>query len=66
MLPDGCHVRERRNMKTNDLNSNQLHQANENIESELIEMQLAAEFAAWDIASDEAFENFERELECVV
>lgn len=53
-------------MKTNDLNSNQLHQANENIESELIEMQLAAEFAAWDIASDEAFENFERELECVV
>lgn len=33
------------------------------IEPELVEMQIVAEFNAWDIASDEALENFEKGLE---
>ncbi|MBK9008412.1 MAG: hypothetical protein IPM31_15625 [Anaerolineae bacterium] len=53
-------------MKTNISVPNLVYQSNENIELELVDMQLAAEFAAWDIASDEAFENFERELEYIV
>ena len=33
------------------------------LEPELIEMQIVAEFNAWDAASDEALENFEKGLE---
>ncbi len=33
------------------------------IEPELVEMQIIAEFNAWDAASDEALENFEKGLE---
>ena len=33
------------------------------IESELVEMQIRAEFDAWEAASDEALENFEKGLE---
>ena len=32
-------------------------------EPELIEMQIIAEFTAWEAASDEALENFEKGLE---
>jgi len=34
-----------------------------NIEPEMVEMQIIAEFNAWDAASDEALENFEKGLE---
>ncbi|MCC6298843.1 MAG: ChpI protein [Anaerolineales bacterium] len=33
------------------------------LESDLVEMQILAEFDAWDAASDEALVNFERGLE---
>jgi len=33
------------------------------IEPELVEMQIIAEFNAWEAASDEALENFEKGLE---
>lgn len=33
------------------------------LEPELVEMQIIAEFNAWDAASDEALENFEKGLE---
>lgn len=33
------------------------------LEPELIEIQIVAEFNAWDAASDEALENFEKGLE---
>ena len=33
------------------------------IKSELVEIQIIAEFNAWDAASDEALENFEKGLE---
>jgi hypothetical protein len=33
------------------------------IEPELVEIQIIAEFNAWDVASDEALENFEKGLE---
>ncbi len=33
------------------------------IEPELVEMQIIAEFNAWEVASDEALENFEKGLE---
>ncbi len=33
------------------------------VESEMVEMQIVAEFNAWDAASDEALENFEKGLE---
>ena len=32
-------------------------------ETEMVEMQIIAEFIAWDAASDEALENFEKGLE---
>ena len=34
-----------------------------NVEPETVEMQIIAEFDAWDAASDEALENFEKGLE---
>ena len=33
------------------------------IEPEMVELQIIAEFNAWDAASDEALENFEKGLE---
>jgi hypothetical protein len=33
------------------------------LEPDLVEMQISAEFSAWDSASDEALENFEKGLE---
>ena len=33
------------------------------LEPELVEMQIVAEFNAWEVASDEALENFEKGLE---
>jgi hypothetical protein len=33
------------------------------IETELVEMQITAEFNVWEAASDEALENFEKGLE---
>ena len=33
------------------------------LEPELVEIQIIAEFNAWEIASDEALENFEKGLE---
>ena len=33
------------------------------IEPEMVEMQIVAEFNAWDAASDEALQNFEKGLE---
>ncbi|MEP7137580.1 MAG: hypothetical protein ABI904_21870 [Chloroflexota bacterium] len=33
------------------------------IDPELVEMQIIAEFNAWEAASDEALENFEKGLE---
>ena len=34
-----------------------------NVEPEMVEMQIISEFNAWDAASDEALENFEKGLE---
>lgn len=50
-------------MKTDHSTPPIVSQTNEKIESELFEIQIAAEFAAWDAASDEALENFEKGLE---